>query len=444
MNKTVGGLRGRRLMEVLSWAHPASLDSAPAPADAITACLAAAADAPPARATRPPRSAPAQRGAAGLRRWPGWLAPVAAAAAVAAVIAASLAISGGIARRPAGAGAAVRGAAAVARVPRYFVALTNELPGPAAVGATATGKVLGTVAPPRSYPLFTMVSAARDGRTFVFAAERGLNSVTDRLYRLVLSRSGHPGRLTPLPIPPIPPQTGGISGLAVSPDGSKVAVAVLGSGHDPSRISVFSLATGAGRDWTWPGEGRVEWVVPVGVNEFAARSLSWQADNRTLLFQVYTGLNSRNAHGQARLLDTAAPAGSLLAASTPVPIPSAELAPWGKHPPVTLNTEPLLLTGDGTRIVATTYHPTGRFHSKLTISEFSVRTGKLVRVVYRQRSGIEPSGGSALWVNGSGTVMIASHGLGGYRAVVGVQTLTTFTPLPAGVQHYFRTGQPAW
>ncbi len=315
------------------------------------------------------------------------------------------------------------------------------------VGATATGKVLGTVAPPRSYPLFTMVSAARDDRTFVFAAARGLNSVTARLYRLVLSRSGHPGRLTPLPIPPIPPQTGGVSGLAVSPDGSKVAVAVLGSGHDPSRISVFSLATGAGRDWTWPGKGSVEWVVPAGVDEFAARSLSWQADNRTLLFEVHTGTHA-GINAQARLLDTAAPAGSLLAASTPVPIPSAELAPWVKNPPpIALNPEPLLLTGDGTKIVAVTWAPRQRSRFNVTISEFSVRTGKLVRVVYRHRSGAEPSAPDVFWVNGSGAVMIASHALpgsGARSAVVGVQTPATFTPLPAGVQHYFRTGQPAW
>ena len=384
--------------------------------------------------------------AAGLRRWPGWLAPVAAVAAVAAVIAASLAISGGIARRPAGAAAAGRGAAVFARVPRYFVALTGQLPGPAVVGATATGKVLGTVAPPRSYPLFTMVSAARDGRTFVFAAERGLNSVTDRLYRLVLSRSGHPGRLTPLPVPPIPPQAGGVSGLAVSPDGSKVAVAVLGSGHDRSRISVFSLATGAGRDWAWPGKGRVEWVTPVGVNEVAARSLSWAADNRTLLFQVHTGTRT-GINAQARLLDTAAPAGSLRAASTLVPIPSAELAPWVKNPlPIALNPAPLLLTGDGTKLAAVTWAPRQPSSFNVTISEFSVRTGKRVQVVYGHRSGVEPGNLGVFWVNGPGTVMIASHPLPGPGggSPVGVQTLTTFTPLPAGVQHFFRTRYLAW
>jgi hypothetical protein len=63
MTKSAGGLHGRRLMEVLARARPASLDRAPAPADAITACLAAAEDAPPARAARLVEGAPVHPGA---------------------------------------------------------------------------------------------------------------------------------------------------------------------------------------------------------------------------------------------------------------------------------------------------------------------------------------------------------------------------------------------
>jgi hypothetical protein len=56
----------------------------------------------------------------GPRRWPGWLAPVAAAAAVVGVIIGSLAISGVILHHPAG----PAGSSGVfAKVPRYFVAI---------------------------------------------------------------------------------------------------------------------------------------------------------------------------------------------------------------------------------------------------------------------------------------------------------------------------------
>src|SRR6266516_2425768 len=138
------------------------------------------------------RRAPALvRRAAAPRRWPGWLAPVAAAAAVAGAIIASLAISGVI-LRPAGTGPANSGV--FARVPRFFVALP-EIPGRAVVGATATGAVLGTVAPPKLYRVFTSVAAAGDGRTFVFAAAPGVDRGPVKFYRLALGRSGHPGRL---------------------------------------------------------------------------------------------------------------------------------------------------------------------------------------------------------------------------------------------------------
>src|SRR5262249_32421701 len=103
------------------------------------------------------------RRGAGPRRWPGWLAPVAAAAAVVAVIIGSLAISGVILRRPVG---PANSSAVFAKVPRYFVATPDPVsPGRAVVGATATGAVLGTVAPPQPHTEFKGVAAAGDGRT---------------------------------------------------------------------------------------------------------------------------------------------------------------------------------------------------------------------------------------------------------------------------------------
>jgi len=57
-----------------------------------------------------------------------------------------------------------------------------------------------------------------------------------------------------------------------------------------------------------------------------ARSLSSEADNRTLLFEE-RGQTSTSLTAQVRLLDTASPGGNLLASSKRVPIPSAELSP---------------------------------------------------------------------------------------------------------------------
>jgi hypothetical protein len=375
------------------------------------------------------------RRAAGPRRWPGWLAPVAAAAAVIGVILASLGISGLI-LRPGGTSPA-NSSGVFAKVPRYFVAIP-ESPGRAVVGATATGAVLGTVAPPKPYTMFRWVAAAGDGRTFVLGATPRLDHPV-RFYRLVLGRSGHPGRLAPLPIPP---ETATITGLALSPDGSKLAVSLLGPAHAEtgSKIQIFSLATGTRQEWVWPGHGTIG---QISLGESGGGSNSWEADNQTLLFEVTT--RTRNGWaGQLRLLDTAAPVGSLQASSTRIPIPSTELG-WqhnnAKHRIIGIP----LITGDGTKLVAPFFHssaPPKVF--AFTITEFSAHTGKPVQVLYQRRTDSEADSTGVLWVNTTGTAMIAVRG-----NVYGVQTPTTFTPFPLATQRLFaRHGSlfrlPAW
>ena len=296
------------------------------------------------------------------------------------VVAASLAVSGAVYlavggpggtkpghRRPAGTTGAVPGlnATAFARVPRFFVALTGKtLPGQgqrAVVAATATGAVLGRVTPPRPHCVFTWVAAAGDDRTFVLAVQHAVPAVgwpahfsgagPARFYRLVLGRSGRPGPLTALPAPPV---TEDINGFALSPDGSKLAVTVLPprhlrQGRPPpprgSRLRVFTLATGAERDWMLPGIG---WI---GDTKPSAQSLSWAGDDRTLLVQERLGQGGPIA--ELRLLDTARPGGSLPAASQRVPIPSAEISGHAEKRPLGLG-GPLLITGDGTKIVGAT------------------------------------------------------------------------------------------
>ena len=394
------------------------------------------------RAARRGWRAPALvRRAAGPRRWPGWLAPVAAAVAVAGVILASLGVSSLL--RQTGTGPAAS-AGAFAKVPRYFVALP-DIPGRAVVGATASGAVLGTVAPPKPHTEFLWVAAAGDDRTFVFAVGPPPAPGTDILsprpvsfYRLALSRSGRPGRLVPLPIPM---ETVTITELSLSPDGSKLAVSLLPAGRQKEpRIQVFSLATGTGREWVWPSRGEIGRIA-IGVG--GGGSNSWEADNRTLLFEADTRTRT-GTPGQLRLLDTTAPAGSLPAASTRIPVPGAYVG-W-QHNNATHRIIGIpLITGDGTKLVAPFYHlsaPPKVFG--FTITEFSVRTGKVVRVLYRKRTAFEDAATAVYWVNRSGTAMIAVRG-----SVFGVQTLTTFTPLPPRTQRLFGhdgllSRLPAW
>lgn len=366
------------------------------------------------------------RDGAAPRRWGPWLAPLAAAAAVVGVVVASVSLPGMILRHHDAASTAAS-AGAFAKVPPFFVAVP-ENPGPALVGTTATGAVLGTVTPPRPYTVFQWVTGAADDRTFVLAAgvtpKPGTNAMDRgplKFYRLHLSRSGHPGPLAALPIPPT---TGTIAGFSLSPDGSQLAVTLLPGKQAGARIQVFSLATGAEREWVWPGQGTVG-EVTIDVD---GGSNSWEADNRTLLFQVTTRIGNRMP-GQLRLLDTAAPAGSLEAASTLIPVPSGDVG-WqytnAKHRIIGIP----LITADGSKLIAPFFHlfPKPRAFG-FTITEFSVRTGKPVQVLYQRRTGHEENSTGVSWVNASGTAAIVSRGL-----VFGVQTATSFTPLPPRVQ----------
>jgi hypothetical protein len=372
------------------------------------------------------------------RRWPGWLAPVAAGATVAGVIIASLGISGVI-LHPARSGPA-NSARVFAEVPRYFAAIP-QASGRAVIGATATGAVLGRIAPPEPGQMFTWVAAAGDSRTFVLGASpmlpRGAAEDQPRpvkFYRMVLGRSGQLGRLAPLPIPP---QTG-ISGLAVSPDGSKLAVSFPGNGKQPPRIALFTLATGAQRDWTWPGPGTIGQVITPIINN----GLQWEADNQTLMFEVTTR-TSNGWPAKLYLLNTAASGGSLPAASTQIPLPGSELGLQHNHTQRIVGIP--LITGDGSKLIAAFYRaapPPKRF--VFAISVFSVHTGKLIKVLYQRRTRTEADSTAVWWVNTSGTAAIAVRG-----PTFGVQTPTTFTPLPRRTQHLFARGEslhrlPAW
>jgi hypothetical protein len=253
--------------------------------------------APPLRLPREPgrRSGPGRR--AGREKWIRRMAPLAAAAAVIAVVAAALAVASGAAghwSRPHAAQAP-----ALAALPPYYVMLTGRNPDPtvlqpqhAVIRATATGALLSAIGPPSPYNTIISVAGAGDGHTFVLAVEKLVVDHVDggasqqgapvKFFLLRLATDGAP-KLTALPIPD-EPASASLAGMALSPDGSRLAVAI-GSGQSP-HIQVFSTATGSEHDWTWPGGGRI-------TNNAGGRGqvLSWAADDRTIAFQLWRGSN---------------------------------------------------------------------------------------------------------------------------------------------------------
>ena len=383
---------------------------------------------------RLPDEAGRGRLARGWRGWPPWLTPLAAAAAVAAVVLATLALTGGTARP----GHRTWSDALLASVPRYYVTLANTGPSrgwprQAEVRGTRTGRIVATLAAPRPDNAFIMVAAASGVGRYVLAAQRmaiehqatlvpvsGAPKVQRgrsvavqvpagpiRFYQLRISSSGQVSALSPLPVPALPADAD-LSGLALTPDGRKLAVAIRTGGPRPGpEIQVDTLATGAQRVWTWPG------AQPVAESLGGTGSaLSWAADDSTLAFPRLIGGQYR-----VRLLDTTAPGSSLAASRLVLNLnwTGRETSRRFSHGRAVNNsvTFGALLTPDGSKIVVATVteslHP---LTSEFAFTEFSARTGKVVAVLGRwwfTRRWPEQEQ-AVLWTNADGsTLLVLAH-----------------------------------
>lgn len=400
---------------------------------------------PPLRLRGPRRRLGLPRFAA-RRRWSAWLTPLAAAASVAAVVAASLAISATFhghtpgsphAARRGPHGAPVGGPAALRAVPPYFV----DLPGnwqarQAQVRSTVTGRTLATVRPPAPYRIFSWISGAANDRTFVLAAQRywhiapgnrgaraeGLDNTTPTVFfRLTFHPGSGAAQLTRLAVPG-KIQSAQLAGLAVSPDGTKLALDYRQS------IEVVTLATGAVRRWVWPGNGWIGNWKPYG------QIFSWSADGKTLEFQQWGGGKDGKDDGitTVRLLDITAPGSSLKSARTALTFPTR---PGGLNFS-DLNT---FLTPDGTRIVTATQSP-----ARGAITEFSARTGQ--PILAEDEFAPLPGWQDVLWAGAKGKALVVQDPRGkgskyGRAEILGVLAGNKFTPIPHGT---FQDLQIAW
>ena len=406
----------------------------------------------PEPARRVPRPHLLLRGGRHPSGWRRAVAPAAAAASVIAMVAASLAIAGtsGTQGQVPGAHTPAARAAALASVPPYYVALTGFAAAAqhAVVRATATGAVLATITAPRPYRTLTWVSGAADDRTFVLAAQRwwritrgkgGLaaekrdSDTRVRFFRLRLGPSGRVTQLAALPLPE-KPQAAQLAGIALSPDGSKLAIALHGSGpanaqRDP-KIGVITLATGAMRQWVWPGTGWVGNFKPMG------EPLSWTADGRMLAFQKWTGSNVA-----VRLLDTTAPGADLRSARLVARF-------FNRDGVFTISPGNTIITPDGAKVVVPLARNTQRPDvMELEIAELSSSTGKAVRILdpWRFKGLGAASWQDVLWTSSSGSTLIVEAPPGTDPAghwitraigpVPGVLAGGQFTPLPRAPQN---------
>lgn len=376
-------------------------DQAPNP-DAVLAAVTAP--------SRPGRGLRARRRPLAHRRL---LAPVATAGAVALALVATTLTLG----RGPGTGQ-LTADQILAAVPRYYVALTGPVNGPyhAVVGDALSGTSIATLAPPAPEKTFDAVTAAADDRTFVLAAQRGGPGEINQATEFFLGRLD-PGTgsfsITPMSIPELPKGTQ-LTGLALSPDGSRLAVAV-GTGHyqRDARLMVYSLPAGPVKTW-WSNPGTI------GDNDVNPNSISWGPGD---MLAVNTGPTAQN-YG-VRLLDTAGPGGSLLAHSR---LLVSQNQPDG----YTFNGVGVLAP-DGQLVVA----PMSQVNRALSTNkqlvmegeyeEFSgVTGGRLTAVLYTARSAPD----AVFWVSSSGSLLVVSgHEPAANRLQIGVFTAGRFVPV---------------
>ena len=375
----------------------------------------------------------------GQRTWPAWVAPLAAAAAIIIVAGGGVTASSLFAKsgtpRPSASGAPTRGASAgsYTGVPPYYVAVANS--SLTVVRATWTGATLARIT--TRTPVVGVAGAA-DGRTFVLDEQRSImgGSVTwvgqPTFYLLRLTASGTEKSLTRLAVPAIPNGTV-VSGLALSPDGSKLAVGVNSDSWPKARlmeIMTYTLATGAFRSWTTSGVTNAD--APggfTGSGVDGAQSISWTADSRTLAFGV-----ENTSYVGVRLLDTAAGGTDLIADSRLAVIErNSDLGRSLRNaaPPyyfVSCITD-AMISMDGSAIVCGYSTSVGNT-TTMGFAQYSTGTGKMNHVVGLVHfEGKAPIGISLYWVNSTGKIAIGtSETTGGGR--VGVMNGDTFTPLP--------------
>jgi hypothetical protein len=199
----------------------------------------------PLRLPPAPAAVPRHRLAPRAPRWPGWAAPVAAAAVVIAV-ALSLVIVKSQSNGPTVPPSTPGSASSV--VPPYYVTLSPQTGAPhyrfqplndLVVGDALTGQQLASLTPPAGTTFFGVTGGA-DDRTFVVdtvplsSMPTPLNSTRTWYLLRIAPGTSSPPRLTRLPVPPL----AGVTAIALSGSGQELAV-TMGGGSENADITGF-------------------------------------------------------------------------------------------------------------------------------------------------------------------------------------------------------------
>lgn len=411
--------------------------------DRIAAATRAAADTVKPDSVPPLRLPAARRARTGPGRvWARWLAPAAAAIAVVAVVAVVVVVSRHAHRVAPITNSPVAPFVTSGQVPPYFVALAatgtaNQSPAIAEVHATADGRTLATVRPSVLGGTITAVTGAADDRTFVLAEQPWTKrSIQQRqpctFYLLRLSPAGQVSSLTELRIGVQGNAT--MRGLALSPDGRRLAVATqpAGAAVVPS-ITVYTVSDGEAHTWTAPQPGAT-----IGVEPADARALSWTADGHTLAFDLIANGTTM----AVRLLDVSAGGTDLLAASRQVVtwnLPGGLTQPVLPGATGTGAFKPVgdpVITPDGSAVVTAAEQGKTQLAgnaiawltTRTAVQVYSVTTGKLARTFGIAETKPASFRAGVLWSDPSGRVVIGLTTRGRVAVITGIHVVPLNRP----------------
>ena len=399
-----------------------------------------------------------------FRRRPGasrWLIPMAAATAVVAVAVTLVAV-----RNPprtahkASAGPAASRSAGPAvnsppvdpeALPGYFVAIdglaimgkivsgrmTPVKADSVVVGETLTGRRLATITPPAG-STFAGVTGAADDRTFVLdsvpvASREGFLSVTEqRTWYLLRIRPGATPvqTLTTLHFPL--PSGADVSGIALSPDGTRLAVfyQVAGSGagfpyNGPFTLGIYSVATGAVlRSWTGTDPHHGSYAYASDAPPDTNANLTWTSDGQRLAF-AYRNSRDANSSLYLREVKLAGPGGDLFADSAVIATIAASMTTGRSK----IWCDSLGITGDGRSAICGAElpksPPVGATLDALTdpwrgcaaatdlaypgLAKISLTGDRLAEVLYQVKPKCAGAGfGAVLWSSPSGATVLGA------------------------------------
>jgi hypothetical protein len=269
---------------------------------------------------------------------------------------------------------------------------------------SATGRVVGSIRPPKPYRDFVAVSRLGGDRTFVAAVITAFShtACTSHLFRFSVDGRGHPSGLTPLSVPQV---AGQVAELVSSADGKTVAVTV--SGCVPQAIGMINLATRQTTTWVVPHHGDHPVI-------FGGLSLTTDGSRLGFVAGSPVGPGLTNVY----VLPTSSPSGPLMRHARKV-----------LHVPTGVFR--VVLSNNGAQAYVETQ--SASHGGAVVLSQYSTTTGQRVRLIGQLGPGGRVFSAFSVTVDAAGRHLLAytdTHHLKAVNLITGHQASITAAQIP--------------